>query len=93
MYNKKYKLVDINEFNGHNPLYDNVGEGSVCYLVYLNPGERGWWMFIDNDRFGIPHRVHTSIVKDVQYVDNHVVVITENTKLMFRLEETERLSD
>ena len=40
MYNKKYYLDKVEEFNEHNPIYEDI-EGNVCYLAYLNVGERG----------------------------------------------------
>lgn len=39
MYNKKYRLEKIEEFNGHNYIYDDM-EGNVCYLAYFKEGER-----------------------------------------------------
>lgn len=82
MYNKKYILTKIEEFNRHNPLYDDV-EGSTCYLVYFNPGERGWFLWESDIQFDYPHRVHTSIVKDVSYGERQVIVETQNTRFTF----------
>ena len=84
MYNKKYRLDKVEEFNRHNPIYDDA-EGCTCYLAYLNVGERGWFLYEENDWFSTPHRIHTSIVKDVEYNDNQVVVETQNTRLTFGL--------
>lgn len=89
MYNKKYRLEKIEEFNRHNPIYENM-EGSVCYLAYLNVGERGWFLCdYENDWFAVakyPHRVHTSVIKDVQYTrGNLVIVTTQNTRFTFRV--------
>lgn len=82
MYNKKYYLADYEEFNRHNGLYDDL-EGCTCYLAYLKPGERGWFLYEKPSEFW-PHRVHTSIIKDVKYAENgNVVVTTENTRLTF----------
>ena len=85
MYNKKYTLEKIEEFNGHNPVYEDM-EGCTCYLAYLNPGERGWFLY--ETFFGqMTHRVHTSVIKDVQYTrGNQVIVTTNNTRLTFVLE-------
>lgn len=84
MYNKKYRLEKVEEFNHHNPMYEDA-EGKVCYLAYLNIGERGWVLWENNDWFSMVHRIHTSIVKDVEYTDNQVIVTTQNTKLTFTL--------
>ena len=83
-YNKKYILKKIEEFRRHNPLYDNI-EGHVCYLVYLNPGERGWFLHETGVWFDPPHRIHTSIVQDVVYSENQVIVTTENTQFTFEV--------
>ena len=83
MYNKKYCLEKIEEFNRHNPIYDGI-EGRICYLAYLNSGERGWFLYEDNDWFGMAHRIHTSTIKDVEYTrGNQVIVTTQNTKFTF----------
>lgn len=85
MYNKKYRIEKIEEFGRHNPLYDDM-EGLTCYLVYLNPGERGWFLYEQHDFLNYPHRVHTSIIKDVVYADDQVIVTTQNTRFIFVLE-------
>lgn len=85
MYNKKYKLEKIEEFNGHNPVYEDM-EGSTCYLAYLNVGEHGLFLYERNDWLCGPfaHRVRTSVVKDVQYTrGNQIIVTTNNTRLTF----------
>ena len=85
MYNKKYRLESFEEFNEHNPMYSTMLNG-VCYLAYFNVGERGWFLYLEDDSYGYPHRVHTSVVKDVQYTrGNQIVVTTQNTKLTFSL--------
>lgn len=89
MYSKKYCLEKIEEFNRHNPLYDNM-EGSTCYLVYLNVGERGWFLYEDYDPdeypwHSLPHRVHTSVIKSVKYANEMAVITTQNTRFTFRL--------
>ena len=90
MYNKKYVLTDIEEFNRHNPIYDDM-KGTVCYLVYLNPGERGWFLYEEKYGSVYPHRVHTSTVAKVTYVRNEkadikgVVLETQNTKFTFEV--------
>lgn len=87
MYNKKYILEKIEEFNGHNDIYDDM-QGSVCYLAYFNVGERGW--FLQETGFDMAHRIHTSIVKGITYYQNaelssnYIAVETNNTKLIFR---------
>ena len=82
MFNKKYCLDKIEEFNKHNPIYDDV-EGQICYLAYLNVGERGWFLYED-DWLGC-HRIHTSVIKSVEYTDNQVLVETMNTRFTFTL--------
>lgn len=84
MYNRKYRLDKVEEFNGHNPIYE-YAEGCVCYPAYLNVGERGWFLYEGNDLFNTPHRIHTSTVKSVGYNDNEIVVETQNTRLTFVL--------
>lgn len=82
MYNKKYKLEKIEEFGRPNYIYLEM-RGCVCYLVYLNVGERGWFLYEANDWDSYPHRVHTSTIKEVEYTDNQVIVTTNNTRLTF----------
>lgn len=85
MYSKKYILEKIEEFNNHNPIYDDM-QGCVCYLAYLNVGERGWFLYEQNDWFSTPHRIRTSVIKNVEYIcNNQVVVTTQNTKFIFTL--------
>lgn len=85
MYNKKYILEKIEEYNHYNPIYDGV-EGSYAYPSYFNVGERGWFLWIENGLFGkeIAHRVHTSIVKNVEHFDGYFVVETQNTRFTFK---------
>ena len=86
MYNEKYCIEKIEEFNRHNPIYEGI-EGSVCFPAYLNVGERGWVLYIRDDWFDpTPHRLHTSIIKSVVYTsDNRIIVETENTRFTFAL--------
>ena len=85
MYNKKYRLDEIEELGKQNPIYEDM-KGKICYLAYLSIGERGYFLYEDNDDwFDVPHRIQTSIIKDVEYVDSQVVVVTQNTKYMFKL--------
>ena len=84
MYNKKYRLEKIEQFNRPNHIYLEM-EGRLGYLVYFNVGERGWFLYETGDAFDdIPHRVHTTIVKDVKYTrGNQVIVTTQNTRYTF----------
>ena len=84
MYNKKYRLEKIEEFNRHNPIYDDM-EGRVWMPAYLNPGERGWVLYFRDDDFeSWPHRLHTSVIKNVEYTQgNQVIVTTQNTRFIF----------
>lgn len=90
MYNKKYILEKIEEFNGHNYIYDNM-EGCVCYPAYFNVGERGWFLIEPAFSFDTVHRIHTSVVKSVNYYQNaqlssdYIAVETQNTRYIFRL--------
>ena len=85
MYSKKYIIEKIEEFNHHNPIYDGV-EGRVAYPAYFNVGERGWFLWIEDwlvKEFA--HRIHTSEIQNVEYLDNMIIVETENTRFVFRL--------
>ena len=85
MYNKKYRLEKIEEFGRHNSIYDGMKD-CICYLAYLNVGERGWFLWEADDWFCQAHRIHTSVIKDVVYTDNgNVIVTTKNTKFTFML--------
>ena len=86
MYNKKYILEKIEEFNRHNFIYDDI-EGSICYPAYFNVGERGWFLYIENNGwYEYAHRIHTSVIKDVKYTrGNQIIVTTHNTKFTFTL--------
>ena len=85
MYNKKYIIEKIEEFNGHNKIYDGV-EGKTCYPAYLNVGERGWLLYVEN--FGVyeyGHKIHTSIVKSIIYTDDKIILETMNTRITFKM--------
>lgn len=83
MYNIKYRLEKVEEFNKHNPVYNKI-EGAICYLAYLNIGERGWFLYEDDEWVDMVHRIHTSVIKDVVYTrGNQVIVTTQNTKFTF----------
>lgn len=85
MYNKKYCLEKIEEFNGHNPIYDGV-EGRITYPAYFNIGERGWFLWINDGWIKeFAHRIHTSVVKNVEYIDDKIIVETQNTRFTFVL--------
>ena len=87
MYNKKYRLENIEEFNGHNFVYDDI-EGAICYPAYFNVGERGWFLYETrglDSWFTSAHRIHTSIVEIVEYLDDKIIVETQNTRFVFVL--------
>ena len=84
MYSKKYILEKVEEFNGHNYIYDDI-EGTICFPAYFNVGERGWFLWLANDWFARAHRIHTSIIQSVEYIDDVIIVKTENTRFVFRL--------
>lgn len=83
MYNKKYRLTKIRT-EIFNPIHDGL-ENTICYLAYLNEGERGWFLYRHNDWFDQMNRIHTSVIKEVEYKDNKVVVTTQNTVYVFEL--------
>ena len=86
MYSKKYR-IEIEEFNHHNYIYDDV-EGSIAYPAYFNVGERGWFLYMEDCLFTeYAHRIHTSVVKSVEYVDDDIIVTTQNTRFVFKLVE------
>ena len=85
MYNKKYIIEKIEEFNSHNHVYDDM-EGKVAYPAYFNVGERGWFLWIEDGWFEeFAHRIHTSTVKNVEYFDDYFIVETRNTRFTFKL--------
>lgn len=79
MYNKKYQLVDIDSKNKGRQLYEEA-LNRICYPAYFVPGERGF--FVCCFAYGT-HTVKTSLVKNVEYDDNKIVVTTENTRYTF----------
>ena len=85
MYNKKYRLIEINRSDENKNVRDDM-EGSICYLAYFNVGERGWFLYEANDPIVPVHRIHTSVVKEVQHTrGNQIIVVTENTKYVFEV--------
>ena len=83
VYDKKYRLEMIEEFNGHNYIYDDI-EGSICYPAYFNVGERGWFLSLA-EWFDRAHRIHTSVIESVAYTEEQIIVVTQNTKFTFKL--------
>lgn len=81
MYSKKYRIEKIEEFNHHNPIYDEI-EGLIAYPAYFDVGERGWFLFL---RDGYANRIHTSVIQSVIYTDDTIILRTNNTKITFRL--------
>ena len=87
MYDKKYCLEKIEEFNRHNYIYEDAEE-SVCYPAYFKVGDRGWFLIETNEHgFISAHRIHTTVVKSVEYVEDVIIVETQNTKFTFRVIE------
>jgi hypothetical protein len=82
MYNKKYILTKIEQFNRPNPIYLDM-QGCVCFPVYFNVGERGWFLYDADDCSDYLHRVHTSVVKSVDYIYDMIIVETKNTRYEF----------
>jgi hypothetical protein len=89
MYSKKYILENVEEFGRHNPIYDNA-KGHICYPAYLKVGERGWLLYevrLEDEWMAYPHRLYTSIIKNVDYVigdDFRIVIDTEHTRLTLK---------
>ena len=84
MHNKKYIIEKIEEFNHHNLIYEGV-EGRIAYPAYFNVGERGWFLWIEDwlvKEFA--HRIHTSIIQSVEYINDVIIVETMNTRFVFR---------
>lgn len=86
MYSKKYVLEKIEEFNGHNYIYDDM-VGCVCHPAYFRVGDRGWFLYKHDDFFDRAHRIHTSTVQSVDYTDDSIILETNNTRFLFRLIE------
>lgn len=86
MYSKKYRLGKIEQFNHYNPIYEDV-EGKIAYPAYFNVGERGWFLYIEDNGFWgeHAHRIHTSVIEDVEYIDDQIIVVTQNTRFTFIL--------
>lgn len=83
MYSKKYRIEKIEEFNGHNSMYDNA-PGCICYPAFLKIGERGWLLYevkLEDEWIAWPHRLHLSVIQNVDYSANQIVITTENTRL------------
>lgn len=89
MYSKKYRLEKVEEFNGHNPMYDNM-EGCICYPAYLKAGKRGWLLYevqLEDEWMAYPHRCHTSVIQNVDYIigdELSIVITTQNTRLTLK---------
>lgn len=91
MYNKRYYIEKVEEFGEHNSTYDDT-EGAILYPAYLKEGERGWFLW-EEPCFGkwrsMPHRYNTSTIKSIEYIDDRIVVETQNTRLTLKLIEEE----
>ena len=85
MYSRRYVIESIEEFGNHNRIYDGV-EGCICYPAYFKVGERGWFLYVEDLFFKeYAHRIHTSIIQSVEYTNDGIIVVTENTKFVFRV--------
>ena len=52
----------------------------------FNVGERGWFLYIEDYLIKeYAHRIHTSVVKSVDYVGDEIIVVTQNTRFVFKL--------
>ena len=88
MYSKKYLITKV-ESNKYNPLHEEV-KNAICHPAYLNVGERGWILYRPNDwlyEFDVMHRLHTSIVNNVIYDEDQIIIETKNTKYVLELVE------
>lgn len=86
MYDRKYRITSIEQFNRYNPIYRDI-EGSLCYPAYLKVGERGWLLYERKDWIDPVHRVHTSEVKSVEFIGKQIILTTQNTRFTL-VEET-----
>ena len=84
MYNQRYRLTKL-ESNKRTQMHEEI-EGNICYLAYFNVGEVGWFLCDTRAMFNPVHRIRTSIVNNVLYADNQIIVVTENSKYTFELE-------
>lgn len=89
MYSKKYRITKV-ESNKCNPLHEEVKD-TICHPAYLNVGERGWILYRPDEfsGFDMANRLHTSIVNNITYEENQIIVETENTKYVLELIEEE----
>lgn len=84
MYSKRYVIENIAEKGEHNPSYDDF-IGGYCFPAYLKVGSRGWLLCVKNDSWTLtPHRLHTSIIKNIFCEEDMITVETEHTSLFIR---------
>ncbi len=80
MFGKYILTAVLSNNNGivHDQLLD-----TICYLGYFVPGERGWFLS-NTESDSVPHRIHTSKVRNVSVSSDTVAVTTENSKYIFK---------
>lgn len=84
VYSKKYVIETIKECREHNPAYENL-VGGYCFPAYLKIGCRGWLLCVANNSWDLtPHRLHTSIIKDIKYTEDALIIKSENTEIVLR---------
>lgn len=79
MFNKKYQLVDIVSKKKDVQLHKDA-LNQICYPAYFVVGESGFFVCCLTYA---THTIKTSLVKNVEYNDNKIVVTTENTRYTF----------
>lgn len=87
MYSAKYRLNKVEEFGKHNAIYDTL-LGRVCYPSYLKVGEKGFLLYevkIPDTWCSDLHRIQTSVVEDVKYLEDKIIVTTQNTRFTLGL--------
>ena len=81
MYDKQYRIENIQELTRHNYLHKEV-MNRICYPAYLKVGERGWLLW--EDEFHM-QKLHTSIIEDLKYEDDRIVITTRNSVYILRV--------
>jgi len=67
----------------YNPIHDIV-QGSPAVILEARVGERAWFAYkLEEDEFHPWHRVHTSLVENIEELVDKIVLNTENTKYSF----------
>ena len=78
------KIVSITS-STNNPIHDLL-INRTCFPAFFKPGEIGWFMVFGHDSCTEmwPDDIHTSVVKEVNFNDSDLVVVTNNSTYTFR---------